>query len=136
MGPMGYAGATESIIRIMFAAFFPLKPIQENTFKWAFSDDAKLREEFAEWFPLTMTGLEQVKVAPLPLTAEERQSIKVPVLFIFGTRDNLVGDPEAATALVQDIQNVQVEIVAAGHLMGGEIPEECNQLILDFFGRP
>jgi pimeloyl-ACP methyl ester carboxylesterase len=136
MGPMGYAGATESVIRIMFAAFFPLKPIQESTFKWAFSDSTKLKEEYAEWFPLTMTGLEQVKVAPLPLSTEQRQSIIIPVLFIFGERDNLVGDPEAAKALVQDIPDVRVEIVKAGHLMGGELPDECNQLILGFFGRP
>jgi pimeloyl-ACP methyl ester carboxylesterase len=133
MGPMGYAGAMESIIRIMFSAFFPIKPVQENTFAWAFSDSAKLKAEFAEWFPLTMTGLHNIKVMPAPLSAEQRQSINVPVLFIFGTRDNLVGDPIAAEALVQDIPDVRVEIVEAGHLMGGEIPEECNQLILDFF---
>jgi pimeloyl-ACP methyl ester carboxylesterase len=134
MGPMGYAGAMESIIRIMFSAFFPIKPVQENTFAWAFSDSTKLKAEFAEWFPLTMTGLHNIKVMPAPLSAEQRQSIDVPVLFIFGTRDNLVGDPIAAEALVQDIADVQVEIVEAGHLMGGEIPEECNQLILEFFG--
>jgi pimeloyl-ACP methyl ester carboxylesterase len=136
MGPMGYAGSTESIIRIMLSAFFPLKPVIENTFSWAFSDDTRLKEDFSEWFPLTMTGLNPVKVAPYGLTAEDRQSIKVPVLFIFGARDNLVGDPVAAKALVQDMQDVRVEIVEAGHLMGGEIPEECNQLILDFLKRP
>jgi len=136
MGPMGYAGATESIIRIMFAAFFPIKPVQENTFAWAFSDSAKLKEEFSEWFPLTMTGMHNIKVAPMPLSVEERQSIFVPVLFIFGTRDNLVGDPNTAKTLVQDMQDVRVEIVEAGHLMGGELPEECNQLILDFFKKP
>jgi pimeloyl-ACP methyl ester carboxylesterase len=136
LGPMGYAGAMESIIRIMFAAFFPIKPVQESTFSWAFSDDAGMKEEFAEWFPLVMTGLHNIKVMPAPLSPEERQSISVPVLFVFGTRDNLVGDPQSAKALVQDIPDVSVEIVEAGHLMGGEIPEECNQLILDFFSEP
>jgi len=136
MGPMGYAGATESIIRIMFAAFFPIKLIQENTFKWAFSDSVELKEEFAEWFPLTMTGLHPIKVAPSKLSPEERKSINVPVLFIFGTRDNLVGDPQEAKALVQDISAARVEIVEAGHLMGGELPNKCNQLILAFFENP
>jgi pimeloyl-ACP methyl ester carboxylesterase len=60
----------------------------------------------------------------------------MPVIFIFGTRDNLVGDPEAAKPLVQDVPDVRVEIVEAGHLIGGEIPEERNQLILDFFRKP
>ena len=70
------------------------------------------------------------------LTAEQRQSFKMPEMFIFGTRDNLVGIPQATQALVQDIPDVQVEIVEAGHLMGGENPEECNRLIMDFFGAP
>ncbi len=136
MGPMGYAGSTQSIIRIMFSAFFPIKPVQENTFAWAFSDNPKLKTEFAEWFPLVMTGLHNIKVRPSQLSAEQRQRIEMPVLFIFGEYDNLVGDPAAAKALVQDVPDVRVEIVEAGHLMGGEIPEVCNQLILDFFGQP
>lgn len=82
-----------------------------------------------------MTGLNNIKIMPSSLSAEQRQSIDVPVMFIFGTRENLVGDLEAAKALVQDIPAVRVEIVEAGYLMGGEIPEECNQLILDFFAK-
>jgi pimeloyl-ACP methyl ester carboxylesterase len=138
LGPMGYAGANESIIRIAFAQFFPLEPVQKSTFKWAFSDSEKLIGEFGEWFTLTMTGYTgfTVRVAPSMLSAEQRQSFQMPVMFIFGEHDNLVGDPEAAKALVQDVLDVRVEIVEAGHLMGGEIPEECNQLILDFFRRP
>ena len=122
LGPMGYAGATQSVMRIMFAQFFPLKPIQESTFRWAFSDSARLIEEFGEWFQLIMTGLNPAKVAPMPLSAEKRQRFSVPVKFVFGERDNLVGDPEAASALVQDIPDVQVQVVDAGHLMGAEIP--------------
>ena len=134
MGPMGYAGAIKSSMRIVFTMFFPLKSVQESTFSWAFSDSPILREEYAQWFPLTMTGLAPVKVMPAPLSAEERQSFKVPVMFIFGEKDNLVGDPQAAKELVQDVPDVYVEIVPAGHLMGGEIPETCDQLLLDFFG--
>ncbi len=135
LGPMGYAGATESIIRITFAQLFPLKQVQTHTFKWAFSDSAKLIEEFDEWFTLTMTGYTggAIRVAPTMLSAAQRQSFQMPVMFIFGTRDNLVGDPEAARALVQDIPDVQVEVVEAGHLMAAEMPERVNGLILDFF---
>jgi pimeloyl-ACP methyl ester carboxylesterase len=133
LGPMGYAGATQAIIRIMVAQFFPLKPIQDSTFRWAFSDNPKLVKEFGEWFQLTMSGYNPHRVAPLPISAEARQSLQVPVLFVFGQRDNLVGNPDAAKELVQDIPNVQVEIIDAGHLMGGEAPEVTNKLILDFF---
>ena len=44
-----------------------------------------------------------------------------------------MGDPAAARALVQDMPDVQVVVVEAGHLMGGELPEEINRLITDFF---
>ena len=132
LGPMGYAGATQSVMRIMFAQFFPLKPIQESTFRWAFSDDPRLGEEFGEWFRLIMTGLNPAKVAPLPLKPEQRQSIQVPVLLVLGERDNLVGDPEKATALVRDMQDVRVEAVDTGHLVGVEQPEQVNALIIEF----
>ena len=129
LGPMGYAGATQSVIRIMFAQFFPLKPVQDRTFSWAFSDAPTLKTDYDEWFHLLMTGTRPAKVMPLPFTAEQRRGLQVPVLFVFGERDNLVGDPEAATALVQDIPNARVEVVNAGHLMAGEVPEQVNALI-------
>jgi pimeloyl-ACP methyl ester carboxylesterase len=133
LGPMGYSGATQSIIRITLTSLFPLKPIQDSTFRWAFSDSDMLYDEFDSWFPLFMSSSKPVKVAPLPIPAEQRQSLKVPVLFVFGRRDNLVGDPESARALVQDIADVRVEIVDAGHLMAAELPEQVNALITGFF---
>ncbi|MCB8980210.1 MAG: alpha/beta hydrolase [Ardenticatenaceae bacterium] len=133
LGPMGYAGATETVTRIMFAQFFPLKLVQENTLHWAFGDDPQLNEEVGEWFRLFITQTVPKKVPPLPLPVAQRQRLSVPVLFVFGERDRLVGDPEAARALVQDMQDVQVEVVEAGHLMGAEAPEQVNSLILDFF---
>jgi pimeloyl-ACP methyl ester carboxylesterase len=134
LGPMGYSGATQSVFRIMFAQFFPLKSIQESTFRWAFSDDPKLGQEFGEWFRLIMTGLKPVKVAPLPLKPEQRQRIQVPVLMVLGKRDNLVGDPAKATALVQDIPDIRVEVLDTGYLVGAEQPQQVNTLILEFCG--
>jgi len=132
LGPMGYAGATGAVLRIMGAQFFPLDPIQDATFQWAFSDAPNVISEFDVWFRLMMSETFPVKVAPLPLPAEERQSIMVPTLFVFGTRDNLVGDPEAARTIVSDMPDVNVEVVEAGHLMGAERPSEINALILAF----
>jgi pimeloyl-ACP methyl ester carboxylesterase len=87
-----------------------------------------------EWFQLTMTGYNPAaRIAPFPISAEERQSLKVPVLFVFGKRDNLVGDPEVARELVQNIPHVRVEVLDAGHLMGAEQPEQVNVLITEFF---
>jgi pimeloyl-ACP methyl ester carboxylesterase len=134
LGPMGYSGAVQSVIRITLTQLFPLKPIRDSTFSWAFSDSTQLKDDFSEWFPLIMTGYNSSKVAPLPFTAQQRRSLRVPALFVFGERDNLVGDPQAARGLVQDIPNVRVETLDAGHLMAAEMPEACNQLLLDFFG--
>jgi pimeloyl-ACP methyl ester carboxylesterase len=133
LGPMGYAGATQSIMRIMLAQFFPLKSIQESTFRWAFSDSDLLEEDLGQWFRLLMSKSTPKKVAPLPLPAEERQRIQVPVLFVFGEKDNLVGDPQAAADLVQDMPDVQVKIVEAGHLMAAELPQQVNEIMLEFF---
>lgn len=133
LGPMGYSGAVQSIIRIMIAQFFPLKSIQESTFSWAFSDSEKLQKEFGEWFQLMMSETQPQKVAPMQLTKEERQRIRVPVLFVFGEKDNLVGNPETAKQLVQDMSDVEIRIVPAGHLMGGEILDQINAIILDYF---
>jgi pimeloyl-ACP methyl ester carboxylesterase len=132
LGPMGYAGAVQSMLRIMLAQFFPLEPVQANTFHWAFSDDPKLSEDFGPWFRLVMGGTNPVKVAPLPLKPEQRQNIQAPVLMVLGARDNLVGDPARARALVQDMQDLRVEVLDTGHLIGAEQPEPVNALIIEF----
>jgi pimeloyl-ACP methyl ester carboxylesterase len=133
LGPMGYAGATRTVARIMFAQFFPLPAVQRSTFRWAFGDDPELTRDFRDWFLLLMNSCVPAKVAPLPLSAEERQAIRVPVLFVLGQRDNLVGDPQAAIRLVRDMPDARVEVVDAGHLMGAEAPDRVNQLMEDFF---
>jgi pimeloyl-ACP methyl ester carboxylesterase len=132
LGPMGYAGATGAVLRIMGAQLFPIGPVQDATFRWAFSDAPNVIAEFNLWFRLLMSETYPAKVAPLPLRPEDRRSIEAPTLFIFGTRDNLVGDPEVARARVADMQDVTVEVVEAGHLMGVERPSEINRLILAF----
>jgi pimeloyl-ACP methyl ester carboxylesterase len=133
LGPMGYAGTTESTLRIMLAQFFPLKPIQDSTIPWAFGDDPQVVEAFGEWFRLLMTGTFPQKARPIQFTPEQRQSLKVPVLLVLGEEDHLVGDPQRAKALVQDIPDIRVEVLDTGHLIGTEQPEQVNKLILEFF---
>jgi pimeloyl-ACP methyl ester carboxylesterase len=137
LGPMGYAGATQSALCITFAQMFPLKPVQRWTFDWAFGDNAEIRQDFREWFLLIMNGYNPAKVPPWPLSSEQRRSLKVPVMMVLGSRDHLVGDPEAARALVSDIPDIRVEVVQAGHLMAVErdeaaavVREECVRFSL------
>ena len=133
LGPMGYAGTNASVLRIMLAQFFPLKPIQENTFRWAFGDHPKLEEGFGEWFRLLMAGVFPRKARPTRFAPEQLQSLKIPVLLVLGEKDNLVGDPENARQLAQDIPDLRVEVLDSGHLIGVEQPEQVNELILEFF---
>ncbi|MGD2123355.1 MAG: alpha/beta fold hydrolase [Gemmatimonadota bacterium] len=134
IGPMGYSGAVGAIIRIMITQFFPLRSLQESTFAWAFSRSSALQEDLGEWFRLVMGSTRPIKVPPLPFSQEERRSLGVPVLFIFGERDNLVGDPRRAEAGVKDIPDVTVEILDAGHLVAAEEPLRTNDLLRGFFG--
>jgi pimeloyl-ACP methyl ester carboxylesterase len=136
LGPMGYRGAGRAAARITLAQLFPAPAMQRATFRWAFSDDPDLIAEFSDWFTLATSGMLPAKVPPLPLSPEERARITAPVLFVFGTRDRVVGDPEAAAAHVSDMADARIEIVEAGHLMAAEVPEVIDALILDFAGRP
>lgn len=135
LGPMGYSGAFGAVLRIMGAQYFPLAPVQDATFRWAFSDADQVIAEFNDWFRLLMSETLPVKLAPLPLPPEERRAISQPTLFVFGTRDRLVGDPEVARALVSDMPTARVDVVEAGHLMAAEIPAVIDGLILDFARR-
>ena len=134
IAPMGYAGTAGTVVRILLAQLFPLPWVQDATFRWAFSDSSALQEEFGEWFRLLMGGCRPLKVVPLPLSAGEKRKLRVPLLFLFGSRDNLVGEPEAAAASVRDIPDAAVEVVDAGHLAAAEKPETVNALITDFLG--
>jgi pimeloyl-ACP methyl ester carboxylesterase len=134
IGPMGYSGALGAVARIALTQLFPLRPLEETTFAWAFGRSPELEEEFGEWFRLVMAATTPIKVAPFPFSSKERESLKVPVLFIFGERDNLVGDPQRAEALVQDIPDVTVAVLEAGHLIAAEQPSSTNALLLEFFG--
>jgi pimeloyl-ACP methyl ester carboxylesterase len=49
-----------------------------------------------------------------------------------GDNDNLVGDPEEVKPLAQNISDIQIEILNAGHGIWIEQPEQTVTLILEF----
>ena len=135
LGPMGYTGAQKTAVRITFTQFFPLAPIQRATFKWAFGENERLVNDFGEWFLLLMSETFPAKVPPLTIKAKERDSIDLPVLFVLGENDRLVGEPVKAAAMVKNMPDSRVITVEAGHLMGAEVANEVNRMILDFAGK-
>ena len=134
LGPMGYAGTERTVVRIVLATLFPFKSIQDSTFRWAFGDDPGVQEACVEWFRLVMTGVIPKQARPKTFSPEQLQSLQVPVLLVLGERDGLVGNPENAKKLAQNIADVQTVVLNTGHAVGVERPEEVNSLICNFFG--
>lgn len=134
LGPMGYAGTTESVVRITLAALFPIRPVQDVTVKWALGDDPDMLADVEEWFRTLMAGTQPKKATPVPFTPEELASIESPVLLVLGEKDNLVGEPARAEELARHIPDLEVFVIPAGHAMGLEAPETVNQLLCDFLG--
>jgi pimeloyl-ACP methyl ester carboxylesterase len=134
LGPMGYAGTERTVVRIVLATLLPFKSIQDSTFRWAFGNDSAVQEACEEWFRLVMTGVMPKQARPNTFSAEQLHILQLPVLLVLGQRDGLVGDPENAIKLAQNISDIQTVILDTGHAIGVEKPAEVNSLIYDFFG--
>jgi len=136
LGAMGLTPSTnENIMRITFSQMFPLKFVQDNTIRWSFGDDPELRSQIDEWFYLVFQTAPQ-QSPPITMKTEELQKVKIPTLAVLGTKDNLMGDLGAVRGLASNVPGIEIVEIESGHLMGLEKPENCNQLILDFFGKP
>ncbi len=135
LGPMGMTPETaKTALKIMFVQLYPLKPIQNNTVKWALGDDPYVLKETEDWFRIVLTDTVPRESRPVTFTPAQLQSLEVPVLLVIGTRDALTGDPEAVKALANNTPDIQIEVLDSGHLIGVEHAEKSNELILEFFG--
>ena len=136
LGSMGLTPSTnENIMRITFSQMFPLKWVQDNTIQWSFGNDPELQAQIDEWFRLVFQTAPQ-QSPPITMKAEELRQVGVPTLAVLGTEDNLMGDLGAVRKLASNVPGIKIVEIKASHLMGMEEPQECNQLILDFFGVP
>ncbi len=133
LGSMGYGSTNKTVIAMTLAQGFPIKPVQEATFRWAFGDDPKVSRSFGEWFRITMKGLMPTPIPPKSLRPEDLQKIKAPTLAYFGTNDGVIGDAEKAKQLAENIPDVRVAIVESGHIIGVELADRVNAEIVDFF---
>lgn len=133
LGSMGYGSTTKTVIAMTLAQGFPIKPVQEATFRWAFGDDETVNDSFGEWFRIYMKGLVPTPIKPTTFTSLQLEQLKVPTLAYFGTNDGVIGDADAAEALAQNIPDVEIRIVESGHVIGAELSAKVNQEILDFF---
>lgn len=131
-GPMGYTGTDATVLNIILTCMYPIPPMQDRAFTWAFGDREHIRNEVREWFYLILEGVLSRQATPTPFTEEQFQQIKCPVLLILGLRDGLVGDPEKTKIVAQNISDVQVKILDTGHLISAEMPKKFNELVIRF----
>jgi pimeloyl-ACP methyl ester carboxylesterase len=134
LGSMGYGSTGKTVIAMTLAQGFPIKPVQDATFRWAFGDDSEVIRSFGEWFRITMKGMVPTPIPPKSLNPEELRKIEAPTLAFFGTKDGVIGDAEKAKQLAENIPDVRVMIVESGHVIGAELADRVNAEILDFFG--
>jgi pimeloyl-ACP methyl ester carboxylesterase len=133
IGPMGVTPATSStLLRIMLLVAFPAEPIRVSFAQWMFGGSAVVQEEIEEWYHKFVVGVAAREAPPTTFTPEQLQSVQSPVLLILGGNDNLVGDPEKVKPLAQNIPDVQIEILNAGHGIWVEQSEQTDALILEF----
>ena len=112
---------------------YPIKPIQEATFRWAFGDAPHVIESFGEWFRVYMKGLVPTPIVPSSFTAEQLKKLQTPTLAYFGTKDGVIGNAQKAKTLANNIPGAQIKIVESGHVIGAELPTIVNKAIIDFF---
>jgi pimeloyl-ACP methyl ester carboxylesterase len=133
LGPMGYGSKNTTVMLMILATSFPFKWVQDMTSRWALGEADHVKEDFGEWFYLILDGTMPKATPPKSFTPEQLQQIQVPVLTFFGSKDKVVGDAEKAKALAENMPDVRVEIVESGHLIGAELPEIVNPMIIEFF---
>ncbi len=131
-GPMGYGGTNLSVLRILLTTMFPVKPLQKSTARWAFGDDPRVNAIVDEWFSAILAGVISRQARPQPFSPQQLRQLNMPVLFLLGTRDGLVGDPLNTRKIARDIPNARVELLDTGHLISAEKPQEFNRLVHEF----
>ena len=126
LGPMGYGATKKTVVAMTLAQGFPIKPVQEMTFRWAFGDAQRVSESFGEWFRIYMKGLIPTPIPPSSFTPEQLRTLQVPTLAYFGTKDGVIGDAHNAKTLAENIPSAEIRIVDSGHVIGAELPDIVN----------
>lgn len=121
LGPMGIVPLSgSSVLKMTVASLYPFPLVRDYVSRWAVGLNPAVTNRYGRWFNLTMLSTFPAVAEPQPLTSEQKRALRVPVLLILGSNDNLVGDPSAAKASAEEIPNIDVDIVESAHLIGVE----------------
>ena len=134
-GPMGLTQLSgKSIFMLTVASLYPVQPVRDYVAQWAIGNDEYINRKYGEWFNQIMVATIPSVCQPIPLTTEQKQQMKMPVLLFLGTKDPIVGDAEKAKQAALDYPNIQIEILNSGHLVSTEKADSVNTKIEEFLG--
>ena len=134
LGSMGYGHTQKTITLMIIATSFPFDWVRKKTSEWALGTDPFVQDQFGEWFELVLKGTMPKPTSPVSFTSEDLQNLNAPVFAFFGTKDQVIGDANAARELAMNMPNCQVELVESGHLVGAEKADYVNEKLVSFFG--
>ena len=133
LGSMGYGHTQKTITLMILATSFPFDWVQKKTSEWALGTDPFVQKEFGEWFQLVLNGTMPKPTVPVSFIPEDLAQLSVPVLALFGTKDKVIGDVNAARKLALNMPACQVEVVESAHIIGVEKAKDVNEKLIAFF---
>lgn len=132
-GPMGLTQLTNgSVFMMAVATMYPFQSIRNNVTKWAIGNDKYCNDKYGDWFNAIMKGTIPSIGKPVPMTKEQKQVMKMPVLLFLGTKDKIVGDADLAKATAEEYPNITIEVLESGHLIAVEHRNYVNQKVKAF----
>lgn len=135
-GPMGLTQLSgKSIFMLAVASLFPLQSVRDYVAKWAIGNDEYVRQKYGDWFNQIMISTIPSVCQPVPMTKEQKQQMKMPVLLFLGTHDPIVGNAEMARQTALDYPNIHIEILKSGHLISVEKREVVNTKLDEFLNQ-
>ncbi len=132
LGAMGYGHTDTTIALMMLAQAYPLPFLQDWTMRWALGESPQVAATFGDWFRLVLNGTMPKPIPPRSFTPEQLRQLAVPTLAVFGSKDEVIGPAEKATALAGNIPDVETLVVDSGHLIGAELPDVTNKVLTGF----
>ncbi len=132
-GPMGLTQLKNQSFFMMGAAtMYPLDCARNAVTHWAIGNNEYVNSNYGDWFNCILRGTIPSLAAPVPMTTEQKQKMKLPVLLFLGTEDAIVGDAELVQKTALDYPNIKIEVLKSGHLIAVEHAEYVNKIIADF----
>jgi pimeloyl-ACP methyl ester carboxylesterase len=132
-GPMGLTQLTKGSIFMMgLSTMYPFQFLRDAVANWALGTAPVCHKKYGEWFNAVMKGTIPSIAKPVPMTAEQKGTMDMPVLLFLGNKDKIVGDAIMAKSMAEDYPNIQIEVLESGHLIAVEHSKKVNETISTF----